>query len=191
MKLCTFKGCKNTRRSYGLCFAHRWQRDNHKVLKPLRRYIQLAKHPDHFWKRVRKTKTCWLWTGDINTRGYGVVSIGGRGMNASRAAWILNVGKIPEGLCVCHTCDNPRCVRISHLFLGSRKDNTRDSIRKDRHARGERSGLSKLKDEDVRLIRSLYSKGMKVCKISALGFPVCYSQCRNICVGLKWKHLKP
>jgi hypothetical protein len=84
---------------------------------------------------------CLEWTGAISSSGYG--SIAGdeqKNISAHCAAWIIANGTIPEGLCVLHRCDNRRCVRPAHLFLGTRVDNNRDMAAKDR-AHKSKSGL--------------------------------------------------
>lgn len=90
-----------------------------------------------FWARVDKTPglgpegTCWQWTkGPKN--GYGQVWWGGRLQLVHRVCWELSYGPIPEGMLVCHRCDNPPCVRPSHLFLGTHGDNARDAWAKGR-----------------------------------------------------------
>lgn len=78
---------------------------------------------------------CWVWTGSLNTRGYGVIQKGGKRTiptQASRASWILEFGPIPPGLYVLHRCDNPPCVRPSHLFVGTQDDNIKDAMAKER-----------------------------------------------------------
>ena len=74
-------------------------------------------------------------------------------------------GQIPEGLFVCHTCDNPRCVNPDHLFLGTQKDNQRDSIKKERNAKGEKQGHSKLTEKDIMGIRKLNLIQEEIAKI--------------------------
>lgn len=64
------------------------------------------------------------------------------------------VGPIPRGMCVCHSCDMPACVRPDHLFLGTQADNLRDMARKGRRARGEKLPQSKLTSDYVRAIRN-------------------------------------
>ena len=68
----------------------------------------------------------------ITQAGYGQKQIGSKVQYAHRIAWQLNEGPIPKGLCVLHRCDNRRCVRPSHLFLGTKKDNAIDAISKGR-----------------------------------------------------------
>jgi hypothetical protein len=77
---------------------------------------------------------------------------------AHRVSYEIYVGPIPEGLCVLHHCDVPNCVNPNHLFLGTQADNNRDMHKKGRYGvasiRGERHGMAKFKDEDIRYIRS-------------------------------------
>jgi len=66
-----------------------------------------------------------------NTRGYGEYYIGNyRFERAHRFSYKIYKGKIPKGLCVCHTCDNPKCVNPDHLWLGTVKENNQDCIKK-------------------------------------------------------------
>ena len=78
--------------------------------------------------------TCWEWGGFIWKTGYGCFSFSHKkSMRASRMSWIIHYGQIPDGLLVCHKCDNPGCVRPEHLFLGTPKQNTYDMISKKRN----------------------------------------------------------
>jgi hypothetical protein len=91
-----------------------------------------------FWSRVRKTDGCWLWTGQRDDDGYGLLGRGGYGggtVRVHRYSWELHNGKpVPDGMQVCHTCDNPTCVNPDHLFVGTSKDNARDCVAKGRRA---------------------------------------------------------
>jgi hypothetical protein len=106
---------------------------------------------------------CWLWIGAQNNKGYGVISAkrGNRWkvVLASRFSYEKHRGSIPPGLCVLHKCDTPICVNPDHLFVGTKRDNTDDALRKGRMHRGETSGSSKLKREQVLEIRSELAKG--------------------------------
>ena len=87
---------------------------------------------DRFWQKVNVTPTCWLWTASQNSDGYGVFSLDARTLRAHRVSWTLHAGKIPEGLCVLHSCDVRNCVRPAHLFLGTQRDNMVDASQKGR-----------------------------------------------------------
>jgi hypothetical protein len=109
-----------------------------------------------FWDKVSKTEECWLWTGGRTAPGkYGLFTENKHRVTAHSFSWRLHHGPIPEGLEVCHTCDNPPCVNPNHLFLGTRLQNMQDCVSKDRQAKGPRV----LPAEAVEDIRSNYSPG--------------------------------
>jgi hypothetical protein len=76
---------------------------------------------------------CLEWPGSRNERGYGRVHVGDRLQYVHRVEWAKHYGPIPEGMKVCHRCDNPPCYRIEHLFLGTQADNLADMHAKGRH----------------------------------------------------------
>lgn len=105
---------------------------------------------------------CWPWIGPVDKDGYGRASTHGIRMHAHRAAWMAATGrKIPKGMIICHTCDNPPCCNPYHLFLGTIKDNARDMIRKGRASvlRGEDRYNAKLTEAAVRYIRKHQTRG--------------------------------
>lgn len=88
-----------------------------------------------FWSKVKKTDSCWLWTGALNGRGYGIFGVThGNNMTAHRFAWLMANGSIPDGMDVCHHCDVRCCVNPIHMFVGTRSDNMRDCAEKGRTA---------------------------------------------------------
>ena len=85
-----------------------------------------------FWQKVNKSDGCWEFTGTPSQR-YPVVSLGNlKYIKAHRYSYQVHCGEIPEGMMVCHKCDNPKCVRPEHLFLGTCKENLQDMSRKKR-----------------------------------------------------------
>ena len=83
---------------------------------------------DTFWDQVTKSDGCWTFAAHLSGHGYRSF----RGRPAHRVAWELSNGPIPDGMNVLHKCDNPPCVRPTHLFLGTHADNMRDAKEKGR-----------------------------------------------------------
>jgi len=127
---------------------------------------------------------CWVWRGARNEAGYGLFD----NMGAHRASYELLVGEIPEGLLVCHRCDNPWCVNPRHLFLGSQKDNLRDMVEKGRSARGIQNSRSKLSEAEVLELRRRYEAGESR-EMLARDFCITRGAVWNIGTRKQWKHL--
>jgi hypothetical protein len=96
---------------------------------------------ERFWRKVKKSEGCWEWQGWRDDGGYGSIGSFGNAdrVKTHRYSWQLHNGPIPDDLLVCHTCDNPPCVRPDHLFLGTHLDNMRDKMKKGRHKAGRRT----------------------------------------------------
>lgn len=107
---------------------------------------------------------CWVWVNRPTRNGYGVFGFENKQEYAHRYSWELHFGPIPPGLEVCHKCDNRRCVRSDHLFLGTQKDNIRDAAAKGRLRtrayKGEENGSHKLTEKTVLTIRNLCAEGV-------------------------------
>ena len=100
---------------------------------------------EHFWTRVSQPEEgCWEWSGCLSNKGYGRVRVRRVEVPAHRLAYELSIGPVSKDLCVLHACDNRRCCRPDHLFLGTILDNNRDMWAKGRarpgRATGDRSG---------------------------------------------------
>ncbi len=90
-----------------------------------------------FWPKVGKpnrTSGCWNWTGATINTGYGSICHDGKHCLAHRASWQIHKGEIPGKLLVLHRCDNRLCVNPAHLFLGTKKDNAIDMVKKGRNS---------------------------------------------------------
>lgn len=158
-----------------------------------------------FWDRVDRSGDCWLWTGSLNRYGYGQVHAVRYGMGkcalAHRVSWALSRGANPGKECVLHRCDNPRCVRPDHLFLGTRADNTADMITKGRDrfnedrgpasfTQGERNGQAKLTADRVIALRCRALAGEHYVPL-AREFGISESRANAIIIGNGWRHIWP
>lgn len=155
---------------------------------------QLIPFVDRFWSYVLSGTgdECWQWLGAIDKNtGYGKASEANRVRNvgAHRVAWMLaNKQDVPDGMLVCHTCDNRACVNPKHLFLGTRLDNQRDMVAKGRSAKGEKQHSAKLTEEQVRDIRN---RNPSQCSKMDLAreFGVRHSSIRSVLARRTWRHV--
>ena len=157
-----------------------------------------------FWSKVDKSGDCWLWIDKYRFRnGYGYFGVNHKGFRSHRVAYMLTYGPIPEGLCVCHHCDCPDCVRPEHLFIATDEQNKADMFAKGRHARGDRHGThtqphkvtrgedchaAKLTAQDVLDIRQRYINGDGP-RMLARQYGVARTNIQRIVRGKCWKHL--
>jgi len=151
-----------------------------------------------FWAKVAKSDDCWNWIASLDSNGYGQFVAEENGKikhyRAHRFSWILHFGEIPKGngyhgTCVLHKCDNPKCIRPDHLFLGSNSDNIKDMMLKGRHVSapptGESSPFAKLTNNQVLSIRASDKKRNELAK----EYGVHHNTIANIKLGRKWRHL--
>ena len=149
-----------------------------------------------FLSKIKILGDCWVWHGAKNGVGYGAIRVKRIKRPAHRVSYELFKGKIPDGMFVCHSCDNPPCVNPNHLWTGTHRDNMQDAIRKGRNRPpvprkqdGELNNAHKLTKEQVREIRNLKNRfsysGMKLSKM----FNISKSQMYRILSNEHWNSL--
>lgn len=148
---------------------------------------------ERFWRNVAKGEGCWEWTAHVGkVDGYGRILLAPRGKTVAvhRFSWQIHFGEPPRELHVCHKCDNRRCVRPDHLFLGTDQDNCDDKIAKGRGSHGVNYDpvTKKLTEEKVMAIRRGLREGES---LSALGrlYGVRPSTIANIRDRVTWKRI--
>lgn len=186
-KICSVDGCDTggyiTR---GWCSKHyaRWRRTG--TTDQTGRIV--GDSAARFWAKVDKSGECWNWTGSRNDQGYGQFRLDGKGRKAHTVALEWELGYLrPPHLDTCHKCDNPSCVRPSHLYFGTRQQNSDDAWARGRTRVGEDRPAAKVTELDVVAIRTDYAAGAEVDDLSA-AYGLKNSTIRCIVLGFKWKH---
>jgi HNH endonuclease len=188
---CTIENCDEVVNGHGFCDKHyqRWV----KYGDALGGDRNHAPPNVRFARRFTKGDGCWIWTGNKTKAGYGRFQTGGKGGPhhlAHRFSYELAKGPIPKGCIVMHSCDNPSCVNLEHLSVGTHKDNTADMIAKGRHGRGAavgaKNGKAVLTNEDVLLIRQ-YPSETHAGLARRMG--VATSTIRGVRSGRTWSHI--
>jgi hypothetical protein len=177
---------------------------------------------ERFWGKVNKIEDgCWEWAAGLSNKGYGKFTLNNKTLIAHRVSWLFEHGEPPkDGMCVCHKCDNRKCVNPSHLFIGSHQDNVDDMISKGRKATGDSNGArrlfidirlgkkshknsnpncllkgssvgtSKLTAENVKFIRHEYAFGRQTPNQLAELFGLGRSQVSRIIKNESWGHVE-
>jgi len=150
---------------------------------------------DRFYGKFEITDTCWVWKGKKDKNGYGqfYMNLDKKEISVRphRFSYMIFKGEIPDGLLICHSCDNPACVNPQHLFLGTQKINIQDALKKERMngPKGTKQWLAKFKDDDIREIRKLKSSGMNGNQI-AKKYNVNRRVIYDILKKITWKHVQ-
>ena len=133
---------------------------------------------------------CIIHPGWKKPTGYAQVKHNGTKMHAHRKAWIVAFGPIPKGLDVCHRCDNPPCINLDHLWIGTHAENMADAARKNRMVspKGSKQHASKLVETDIPFIRSL-SGNMRQVDIAA-AYGVSQQVISKVINRKHWRHVK-
>jgi len=156
---------------------------------------ELAAAAESFWARVERGPGCWEWQGCKKApppKHYGNLVIAGRFWIAHRLAWTLTNGPIPDGLFVCHRCDNPPCCNPDHLWLGTNDENMADMKAKGRartsDKRAWRNPAAKLTPEQVQVVRARCAQKESDAQI-ARDLRVATETVRRIRLGHRWGSL--
>jgi hypothetical protein len=134
---------------------------------------------------------CWLWQGSKGPMGHGQImagfhhNLGRKLLMVHRVSYELFVGPIPKGMCVCHKCDVPNCIRPDHLFLGTKAENSADMVAKGRARCGSDLPQAKLTEADVLAIRASTSKQKELSQ----KYGVSQGAISSIRSRRLWKHL--
>jgi len=149
---------------------------------------------DDLIRQRRVINGCWEYTGFIWKDGYGQRSFGQRGKKkvtkVHRIAYEIWKGEIPEGMLVCHSCDNRKCFNPDHLWLGTHADNARDMHEKGRQVNqyGSRHFSAKLSEAIVKECRERYKNG-EPSNALAREFSVSGPAMHAAITGKTWRHV--
>ena len=145
-----------------------------------------SKDWDRFWSKVKRGPGCWMWVRATDKDGYGIFRLNDKQKRSHRLVYEIGHGSIPQGMRICHTCDVTGCVRPSHLFIGTDKDNKRDAMKKGRDIHGMAHFNCKLTDKQVRQIR----KDKRSLRNIAKEYNIDYTNVSKIKNRTSWKHIK-
>lgn len=183
---CSVEGCEKVSRARGYCNMHYLRLTRTGTLEA-RKSIPLY---DKLFSQLKLVGDCWEWQGYLMANGYGVIVDVRAKKLVHRAMYEIIHGPIPDGLFCCHRCDNPKCCRPEHLFLGTHRENMDDMDSKGRRRapKGVQHPRAKVSDDDVLLMRQMYSEGVMIVDI-AKRFPVVPCTVSAIVNHKTWRHL--
>lgn len=181
--------CHNCSKNYKIPKCKTPKKENFCSVKCYLNFNTEKRFEEKLKKNTIINNECREWIGR-NEKGYGRTSYRNKEYLVHRLVWEKENGPIPKGMYICHKCDNPKCVELNHLFLGTSQDNTDDKIKKNRSnpRKGEKVNTSKLKENEVKIIRYLGKIGVHPKKICPF-FNTDVSNIRSIIRRKTWKHV--
>ena len=184
---CMVEACGRPYYAKGFCRKH-WERNHyygrtHTIVSD--RDSGIAERLD---SKSARSGDCIEFTGYRNADGYGELTYRGEFTLAHRASFERHHGPIPDGLIVCHTCDNPPCINPHHLYAGTHADNGGDKAGRHRSTRGTKNAAAKLADSDVSEIRRLRNDGWTYARL-ATHFGVGKTTIGRVVRRDNWKHV--
>ena len=187
LSVCQF--CKKTLRLN----KRKFKRDNNFCSRKHWYLWKISNRKNRFFSRLVKSKHCWNWIGTLDKAGYAIFQVrdkkNGAIGKAARFSYTLHHGKIPKGLHILHSCDNPKCVNPKHLRAGTEQDNANDRVLRGRSLVGEMVSSCKLSEEKVSMIRSIYASNKVTQEAISNRFKVTQSTISNIILRDTWKHI--
>lgn len=146
---------------------------------------------ERFWSHVKiinDNDSCWEWRACVKSNGYGHIRVDGKNVHVHKFSYELAHGEIPKGMFVLHSCDNRKCVRPKHLFLGTQKVNIQDMVSKgrDNPLRGENHPKAKITNEAASLIKH---SGLSY-REEANKWGLSIRMICRIRTGKSWRHIK-
>lgn len=186
-RICSIESCETRTIRKELCDKHyRRRRLNGDPLSTKRPGLELTP-AERLARGTDKTGECWLWTaGGVR---YGKTSVGGKSVAVHVLAYELAHGPIPIGQVVRHSCDTPKCVKPSHLSVGTPAQNSRDMTTRDRQVKGIRQHCAKMTDAAVMECRESYFSGAATVTQLARHYGLTNSAIGKIVTFKTWKHV--
>ena len=185
---CAVGGCGLPYYAKGFCRRH-WERHYLNGTTDRKNLPTESTISERLDARSERVGECVEFTGYRNSNGYGELTYRGEFTLAHRASFERHHGPIPDGLIVCHTCDNPPCINPDHLYAGTHADNGRDKAGRDRSTRGMKNAAAKLADAEVLEIRRLRGRGWNYARLAA-HFNVGKTTIGRVVRRENWKHVE-
>lgn len=188
LPFCKIDGCDLPTRSWNLCSRHYYKLrtkgldGEYTVVGNDKKRLKINSSIDD--------NGCWIWK-KSKWNGYGKTILKGKNMAAHRASWTVFMGEIPQGMQINHKCHVRACINPDHLYVGTQKENVRDTKLAGRkvQVKGSAVTISKLKERDIPKIRIMIQNKVSKIKIADM-FDVSLSCIRSIEYKKSWKHVK-